>query len=121
MGNVLSVNQMAWKIAQKLIDNPEFYGVTVLKSIAGATIIDVGVNSPGGFQAGKKLTELCLGGAGKVQLGFKTYGDLTFPSITVTSDHPAIAMLGSQFAGWRIKEPDGNIAIGSGPVPRIGA
>jgi methenyltetrahydromethanopterin cyclohydrolase len=116
MGNVLSVNQMAWKIAQKLIDNPEFYGVTVLKSIAGATIIDVGVNSPGGFQAGKKLTELCLGGAGKVQVGFKTYGDLTFPSITVTSDHPAIAMLGSQFAGWRIKEPDGNIAIGSGPV-----
>jgi methenyltetrahydromethanopterin cyclohydrolase len=116
MGNVLSVNQMAWKIAQKLIDNPEFYCVNVLKSIAGATIIDVGVNSPGGFQAGKKLTELCLGGAGKVQLGFKTYGDLTFPSITVTSDHPAIAMLGSQFAGWRIKEPDGNIAIGSGPV-----
>ncbi len=116
MGNALSVNQMAWKLAQKLIDNPEFYGVTVSKSIAGATIIDAGVNSPGGFQAGKKLTELCLGGAGKVQLGFKTYDDISFPSITITSDHPAIAMLGSQFAGWRIKEPDGNIAIGSGPV-----
>jgi methenyltetrahydromethanopterin cyclohydrolase len=107
---------MAWNIAQKLIDNPEFYGVTVSKSVTGATIIDAGVNSPGGFQAGKKLTELCLGGAGKAQLGFKTYGDLSFPSITITSDHPAIAMLGSQFAGWRIKEPDGNIAIGSGPV-----
>jgi methenyltetrahydromethanopterin cyclohydrolase len=116
MGNTLSVNQMAWNIAQKLIDNPEFYGVTVSKSVAGAAIIDAGVNSPGGFQAGKKLTELCLGGAGKAQLGFKTYGDLSFPSITITSDHPAIAMLGSQFAGWRIKEPDGNIAIGSGPV-----
>jgi methenyltetrahydromethanopterin cyclohydrolase len=74
------------------------------------------VNVPGGFQAGKKLTECCMGGAGKAQLGFKTYGDVTFPSITVTSDHPAIAMLGAQFAGWRIKEPDGNIAIGSGPV-----
>jgi methenyltetrahydromethanopterin cyclohydrolase len=107
---------MAWNIAQKLIDNPEFYGVTVSKSVTGATIIDAGVNSPGGFQAGKKLTELCLGGAGKAQLGFKTYGDLSFPSITITSDHPAIAMLGSQFAGWRIKEPDGNIAIGSGPI-----
>ncbi len=116
MGNVLSVNQMAWKLAQKLIDNPEFYGVTVTKSAAGATIIDAGVKAPGGFQAGKKLTELCLGGAGKAQLGFKTYGDVTFPSITVLSDFPAIAMLGSQFAGWRIKEPDGNIAIGSGPV-----
>ncbi len=116
MGNALSVNQMAWKIAQKFIDNPEFYGVTVSKSTAGATIVDAGVNAPGGFQAGKKLTELCLGGAGKAQIGFKTYGDLTFPSITVSSDFPAIAMLGSQFAGWRIKEPDGNIAIGSGPI-----
>jgi methenyltetrahydromethanopterin cyclohydrolase len=48
-------------------------------------------------------------------LGFKTYGDVTFPSITVMSDHPAVAMLGSQFAGWRIKDGD-SIAIGSGPV-----
>jgi methenyltetrahydromethanopterin cyclohydrolase len=116
MGKALSINQMAWEKAQKFIGNPEFYGVTISKSAAGATIIDAGVNAPGGFQAGKKLTELCLGGAGKAQLGFKTYGDLTFPSITVSSDHPAIAMLGSQFAGWRIKEPDGSIAIGSGPV-----
>jgi methenyltetrahydromethanopterin cyclohydrolase len=111
----LSVNQMAWKIAQKLIDNPESYGVTVSKSTAGATIIDAGVKATGGFQAGKKLTELCLGGAGKAQLGFKTYGDLTFPSITVSSDFPAIATLGSQFAGWRIKDGD-QIAIGSGPI-----
>ena len=120
MGNALSVNQMAWKIAQKFIDNPEFYGVAVSKSTAGATIVDAGVNAPGGFQAGKKLTELCMGGAGKAQLGvFKTYGDLTFPSITVSSDHPAIAMLGSQFAGWRIKD-GGSIAIGSGPARALG-
>jgi methenyltetrahydromethanopterin cyclohydrolase len=116
MENELSVNQMAWKIAQKFIDNPEFYGVTVSKSSAGAIIVDAGVNALGGFQAGKKLTELCLGGAGKAALGFKTYGDLSFPSITISTDHPAIAALGSQFAGWRIKEPDGSIAIGSGPI-----
>jgi methenyltetrahydromethanopterin cyclohydrolase len=111
----LSVNQMAWKIAQKFIDNPEFYGVSVSKSTAGATVIDLGVKAPGGFQAGKKLTELCMGGAGKAQLEFKTYGDIAFPSITVSTDHPAIAALGSQFAGWRIKDGD-SIAIGSGPV-----
>ena len=111
----LSINQMAWKIAQKLIDNPEFYGVTISKSTAGAAIVDAGVKAPGGFQAGKKLTEICMGGAGKAQLDFKTYGDLTFPSITISSDHPAIAMLGSQFAGWRIKDGE-QIAIGSGPV-----
>ena len=111
----LSVNKMAWQIAQKLIDNPEFYGVNVSKSTAGATIIDAGVNAAGGFHAGKKLTEICMGGAGKAQIGFKTYGNITFPSITISMDHPAIAALGSQFAGWRIKDGD-QIAIGSGPV-----
>ena len=115
MANTISVNQLAWKKAQELIDNPELYGVVISKSSAGATIIDAGVNAPGGFEAGKKLTELCLGGAGKAELGFKTYGELVFPSVTITSDYPAVAMLGSQFAGWRIKDGD-NIAIGSGPV-----
>jgi methenyltetrahydromethanopterin cyclohydrolase len=116
MHEVLSVNQLAWKLAEKLLNKQAFYGVHASKTSAGATVIDAGVNVPGGFQAGKILTELCMGGAGKAQLGFKAYGDLALPSITVSSDHPAVAALGSQFAGWRIKEADGSIAIGSGPA-----
>jgi methenyltetrahydromethanopterin cyclohydrolase len=115
MHEVLSVNALSWKIAEKLLNKQAFYGVHASKSTSGATIIDAGVNAPGGFQAGKMLTELCMGGAGKAQLGFKTYADLTLPSITISTDHPAIAALGSQFAGWRIKEGE-NIAIGSGPA-----
>lgn len=116
MHEVLSVNQLSWKLAEKLVEKQAFYGVHITKSTAGATIIDAGVKVPGGFQAGKALTELCMGGAAKAQLGFKTYGDMELFSVTVSSDHPAVAMLGSQFAGWRIKEPDGSIAIGSGPA-----
>jgi methenyltetrahydromethanopterin cyclohydrolase len=119
MVKALSVNMLAYQLAQKLLDNPELYGVAVSKSTAGATIIDAGVKAPGGFEAGKILTELCLGGAGKVDIGFKTYGDIDFPSCTVTTDYPAVACLGSQFAGWRIKEENGNIAIGSGPARAI--
>jgi len=115
MDNALSVNRLAWKLVEKLLKNPEFYGVQISKTSAGATVLDLGVNASGGFQAGKILTELCMGGAGKAQLGFKAYGDLKLPSITVSTDYPAIAALGSQFAGWRIKEGD-SIAIGSGPA-----
>lgn len=117
MGKI-SVNQLAWQKAQKFLDNPDLYGVAVSKSSAGATIIDAGVKAPGGFAAGKLFTELCLGAAATVELGFKSYGDYTFPSVTITSDHPAVAMLGSQFAGWRIKDGD-QIAIGSGPARAI--
>lgn len=115
MDNSLSVNRLAWHLVEKLLGAPEFYGIQISETSAGATVLDLGVNASGGFQAGKILTELCLGGAGKAQLGFKTYGNITFPSITISTDHPAIATLGSQFAGWRIKEGD-NIAIGSGPA-----
>ncbi|MCW4005232.1 MAG: methenyltetrahydromethanopterin cyclohydrolase [Candidatus Bathyarchaeota archaeon] len=119
MHETLSVNALAWKVAQKLLNNQAAYGVHATTSSAGATVIDAGVNVPGGFQAGKILTELCLGGAGKAQLGFKAYGDTELLSVTISSDHPAIAALGSQFAGWRIKEPDESIAIGSGPARAI--
>lgn len=115
MSGSISVNEMAWKKAQKYIENPGFYGVTISKTPKGTTIIDAGVKALGGFQAGKNLTEICMGGAGKAQLGFKSYGEISFPSITITMDHPAIAALGSQFAGWRIKDGD-QIAIGSGPA-----
>ena len=44
---------MAWRIVQKLLDNPEFYGVNVSKSTAGATIVDAGVKAPGAFKQAK--------------------------------------------------------------------
>jgi len=115
MHETLSVNRLAWKLAEKLLNNQAFYGVHASKTSAGATVIDAGVNVPGGFQAGEVLTETCMGGAGKAQIDFKTYGDISLPSITVFTDYPAIAALGSQFAGWRIKEGN-SIAIGSGPA-----
>jgi len=115
MHEPLSVNHLAWKLAEKLLNNQAFYGVHASKTTAGATVIDAGVNVLGGFQAGEVLTETCMGGAGKAQVSFKTYGDMSLPSITVSTDYPAIAALGSQFAGWRIKEGD-SIAIGSGPA-----
>lgn len=116
MDNGLSINHLAWKLAEHLLCNPDFYGVKVSKSNTGATVIDAGVHASGGFQAGLILTELCMGGCGRAYIDFKSYGDVSLPSITVCTDSPAIAALGSQFAGWRIKESDGSIAIGSGPA-----
>jgi methenyltetrahydromethanopterin cyclohydrolase len=115
MGKALSVNRMAWKLAEALLDNQDFYGVKASKTSSGATVVDAGVNALGGFQAGRIITEICIGGCGKAHIGFKNYGDLELPSITVCTDQPAIATLGSQFAGWRIKEGN-SIAIGSGPA-----
>jgi len=115
MHTPVSVNRLAWKLAQNLLENQDFYAVHDSKASSGATIVDAGINAPGGFQAGRIITEICMGGCGNAKIDFKRYGDLELPSITVCTDHPAVAALGSQFAGWRIKEAD-SIAIGSGPA-----
>ena len=115
MKKALSVNRLAWKLLDKLCKNPDFYGVKVEKTGSGATIVDAGIETKGGFQAGKIITEICMGGCGKAEIIPRRYGELELPSIFVYTDHPVIATLGSQFAGWQIKDGD-YFAIGSGPA-----
>ncbi|KPV62158.1 MAG: Methenyltetrahydromethanopterin cyclohydrolase [Candidatus Bathyarchaeota archaeon BA1] len=111
----LSVNHTAWPLVKKLCEKAEEYGVIVEEKKSGATLIDAGIEARGGFLAGKIITEICLGGYGEARIFCKQYNDLELPSIFVYTDHPAIATLGSQFAGWQIKV-GAYFAMGSGPA-----
>ena len=113
----LSVNREALKIVREICEKPEKYNVIVKRDSSGAYIIDAGINARGGFLVGKAITEICLGGLGKAYISWMHVGNsnIILPSITVYTDHPAIATLGSQLAGWRIKASD-YTAIGSGPA-----
>lgn len=115
MVETISVNKLAWKLLEKMCADSAIYGVKIVKSALGVTIIDAGVNAKGGFQAGKIITEICMGGCAKAEIFYERYGELELPAISIYTDHPAIATLGSQFAGWQIKEGDYS-AIGSGPA-----
>ena len=112
---MLSVNQKAVVLTEKLCKNAEDYQVEIKKNSKGTTIVDAGIHAKGGFEAGRIVTEICMGGLGKARIFPKLYGDTELISIFVQTDHPAIATLGSQFAGWQIKEGD-FFAIGSGPA-----
>ena len=111
----LSVNRKALKLVDKLCENADEYGVLVKKTRAGATFIDAGIEAKGGFQAGKIITEICLGGYGEVEVSAVRYDDVVLPSVFVHTNYPAMSTLGSQFADWQIKEGD-YTAIGSGPA-----
>ncbi len=114
MTKPISVNRLAWKLLEKLCEDPALYGIKVTKA-KGATIVDAGIGAKGGFEAGRLITEICMGGCGHAQITCKTYGSLELPSIFVYTDHPVIATLGCQYAGWQISEGD-YFAIGSGPA-----
>lgn len=111
----LSVNSLAWKLLEKLLEKPDYYGIKVEETSSGTTIVDAGIKAKGGFQAGKIITEICMGSCGKAEITYRKYGKFKLPSIFVYTDHPVIATLGSQYAGWQIKEGD-YFAIGSGPA-----
>ncbi|MEM1525223.1 MAG: methenyltetrahydromethanopterin cyclohydrolase, partial [Nitrososphaerales archaeon] len=98
----VSVNKIAFKIVQEMINKSVELGIIVEKVENEATIIDAGIKARGGYLAGKYMTEVCLGGLADVSLTLANYGGLTLPTICVASDYPSIALLGSQYAGWRI-------------------
>jgi methenyltetrahydromethanopterin cyclohydrolase len=111
----LSVNRLAWQLFAKMLENSDYYGVKVEKTSQGTTLVDAGIKAKGGFEAGLLTTQICMGGCAKVKITRKEYGKLELPTIFVYTDHPVIATLGSQYAGWQIKEGD-YFAIGSGPA-----
>jgi len=111
----LSINRLASNLLKKLVTNSAYFGVKIQRMDCGATLVDAGMEADGGFEAGRLITEICMGGCGKARITRGKYGDFELPSIFVCTDHPVIATLGSQYAGWQINE-EGYFAIGSGPA-----
>jgi len=108
------MNKIAVDILMKALERCEELQISYSK-VAGATVVDMGVKSPGGFEAGLILSKICLGGLGEV--GFTSFNidGLTLPAVTVYTDHPVEACMASQLAGWRIKVGD-YFANASGPA-----
>lgn len=112
---MLSVNRLSMRIVKELIDYQEEYRVKLEKLACGATVIDTGIETVGGYLTGIKLTEICLGGLAKCWLTYQLYDDLGLPTIVVATDHPALSLLGCQLAGWMVKVGD-FFAPSSGPA-----
>jgi methenyltetrahydromethanopterin cyclohydrolase len=112
---MLSINKLAYNLAEKLINNPEYYRVGITKLPSGATVIDTGVEVHGGYEAGLMVTKIAMGGLGTAELQYADFGGLKLPTVVVSTDSPAISLFGAQLAGWRIK-PEGYTADGSGPA-----
>ena len=111
----IRLNKSALPLVNRLCDEADKYGVSFEQISSGATLVDAGINAEGGYLAGALITEICMGGYGKATLMPVQYGDMVLPSIFVLTDHPAISLLGSQFAGWQVKGEDYS-AIASGPA-----
>ena len=109
-----SVGTLSAPLVDALIADAGLLRLGVERTATGATIVDAGIAARGGLEAGRRITEICLGG-----VGFAAFtADARFPrwgmAIQITTADPVVACLGSQYAGWSLAEGD-FFALGSGP------
>ncbi len=115
MSDKRSLNKLAMDAVKQLTKYKEALRVKVHRAKCKTTIIDCGIEVPGSLEAGRLVSEACMGGRGTVVIATTTVGSLFFPAAQVTTDDPALACLGAQVAGWSIKVDD-FFALGSGPA-----
>jgi methenyltetrahydromethanopterin cyclohydrolase len=110
----LSLNERAGALVDRLADDADALRVAVSTLSGGTRVIDCGSAVPGGLEAGRRFAEITMGGLGSVVFAPVALDGRWFPGLTVVTDHPALACLGAQYAGWQIKRDD-YFAMASGP------
>jgi methenyltetrahydromethanopterin cyclohydrolase len=111
----LRMNEAASEIADSMADSADLLRVRTFRLPSGARVIDAGVEADGGIEAGVALAEICMGGLGNVSCTPLHIGNQTHAGLIVWTDHPAVACMASQYAGWAISV-DNFFAMGSGPL-----
>lgn len=114
----LGLNERAAALTDAMARDAARLRIAVSTLEGGTRLIDCGIAAPGGHEAGRLMAEVCLGGAGAVAMSPFELEGLRLPGVLVSTDHPALACLGSQYAGWAVK-PEGYFAMGSGPLRAI--
>jgi methenyltetrahydromethanopterin cyclohydrolase len=82
---------------------------------SGARVIDAGVEAEGGYGAGLAISEICMGGLSDISYTTVQVGAQSWPGVLVSTDHPAVSCMASQYAGWSISV-EKFFAMGSGPL-----
>jgi len=119
-----SINKQVASLVRHMIDNADALRITVTKGSLGETLIDCGVDVVGGLEAGRLLSEVCLGGLGQVTFQTIDTGKPWPFMVTIHTSQPVLACLGAQYAGWSLSaDVDGKKfnVLGSGPARAIGS
>jgi methenyltetrahydromethanopterin cyclohydrolase len=111
----MSLNRRALWVVEALLAHAEDRRVVAHTIDGGGRYIDCGIDARGGLMAGLDLARVCLGDQAQVSILPGEVSGRANPQIQVVSDHPVLACLASQYAGWAVKEGS-YFAMGSGPM-----
>jgi methenyltetrahydromethanopterin cyclohydrolase len=111
----MRMNERAADLADLMVEESALLRVQSLILRNGARVIDAGVGTAGGYGAGIAIAEICMGGLSNVSYTTVHVGADPWPGVLVSTDHPAVSCMASQYAGWAISV-DKFFAMGSGPL-----
>jgi len=118
------LNARVQPLLSSLVDDAEAMRLRVRQNDDWVTLVDAGIEAPGGLEAGRRIAEICMGGIGQVTLtAEKTCAPFAW-QVNVTSLQPVLACLASQYAGWNLEHKTGDKtyrALGSGPARTLGS
>ena len=114
----ISINALSQPLLDDLIAHADSLRLGVSQTQEGATMIDAGIEAEGGLEAGRRIAEICMGGLGQVSIQRQSQFPRWPFSVMVSSRHPVLACLGSQYAGWSLAH-EKFFSLGSGPARAI--
>ena len=114
----ISINALSQPLLDDLIAHADSLRLGVSQTQKGATMIDAGIEAEGGLEAGRRIAEICMGGLGQVSIQRQSQFPRWPFSVMVSSRHPVLACLGSQYAGWSLAH-EKFFSLGSGPARAI--
>jgi methenyltetrahydromethanopterin cyclohydrolase len=111
----MRMNERATELADAMVEESALLRVQSLILRNGARVIDAGIGTAGGYRAGIAIAEICMGGLSEVSYAPVQVGSRSWPGVLVSTDHPAVSCMASQYAGWAVTV-DKFFAMGSGPL-----
>src|SRR5262245_62463453 len=105
-----TLNERAWHLADQMAAASDELRIAV-RQVGSALVLDCGIQTEGGLEAGLAMARICLADLGSVKLVPSEIG----PMVQVWTDHPVAACMASQYAGWQVTAGK-FFAMGSGPM-----
>ena len=94
------LNNRAWDLTDQCQSLELEMKINTFEDASGARVQDFGVGRTGTLSGGISLAMICLADLADVQILNPRSQQLPLPQVQVSTDHPLVACIGSQYAGW---------------------
>ncbi|HKV52284.1 MAG TPA: methenyltetrahydromethanopterin cyclohydrolase [Gemmatimonadaceae bacterium] len=113
--SALHLNERAWQLADGMVERASQLRIASSLLPSGTRLLDAGIEAAGGLGAGLALVQLCTSGLADISLTWLRIGSDSYPGVRIWTDHPALACMASQYAGWSV-QVGRYFAMASGPL-----